>query len=185
MNHNFESLEERQLSTTEYFSNSFLRVVEDEVVLPNQKVTKRAVVHHPGGVNLIALDQKKRLILVEQFRYSVGMALIETPAGKSEPGEDNRVTAARELEEETGFRAKTLKSIGRFATTPGFTSEFIENFLATDLEAVTDGLKGDDDEFLNLFFLTKEEAWQWVESGKIVDFKTVYGIQYLTLNNLW
>jgi len=185
MNHKFESLEEKQLASTEYYRNSFLHVTEDDVLLPDGNKTQRVVVHHPGGVNLIAVDDKKRLILVEQFRYSVGQALIETPAGKCEPGEDNIITAARELEEETGYRAGSLKSLGSLVTSPGFSNEFIENFLATDLEEVPEALKGDDDEFLNLFFVTKEEAWEWVNTGKIIDFKTIYAIQYLTINALW
>jgi len=185
MNHNFESLEERQIATKEYFRNSFLHVTEDEVLLPDGHETKRVVVHHPGGVNLIALDENKRLLLVEQFRYCMKTTLIETPAGKCEPGEENVITAARELEEETGHRAKNLTSLGCFATSPGFSDELIENFLATEIEPLEELAKGDDDEFINLYFVTKEEAEDWVKTGKIIDFKTIYAIQYLTLNGLW
>ncbi|MCL1949558.1 MAG: NUDIX hydrolase [Turicibacter sp.] len=185
MSQKYDSLKETTVSSTEHYRNSFLRLTEDEVILPDGKTSTRVVVHHPGGVNLIALDDQQRLILVEQFRYPVGGALMETPAGKCEPGEENILTAARELEEETGYRAKNLKSIGSFTTAPGFSNEIIENFLATGLTIAADALKGDDDEFLNLFFVTKEEAWDWVKDGKIMDYKTIYAIQYLTIEGLW
>jgi len=185
MNHNFESLEERQVASKEYFRNEFLHVTEDQVILPDGKDALRVKVHHPGGVNLIALDKDKRLILVEQFRYCLGRTMIETPAGKCEPGEDNLVTASRELEEETGFTAKNLKPLGRFAVSPGYTTEFIDNYLATDLEPVAEAVKGDDDEFLNLHFVTKNEAWEWIKSGKLIDLKAIYAVQYLTMNELW
>ena len=99
-----KKLEEKQLTTKEYYRNSFLTVTEDEVKLPNEAKAKRVVVHHPGGVNLIALDEQQRLILVEQFRYAVGKVTLETPAGKIEPGEETIITAKRELEEETGLK---------------------------------------------------------------------------------
>ena len=118
-----ENLEEKQLTTTEYYRNSFLRVTEDDVLLPNQLEAKRVVVHHPGGVNLIVLDEKNRLILVEQYRYPVGRLTLETPAGKIEPNEPPIVTAKRELEEETGYTCESLTMVGRFATSPGFCNE--------------------------------------------------------------
>ena len=67
-----KNLTEKQLTTKEYYRNSFLSVTEDEVQLPNQLEAKRVVVNHPGGVNLIVLDEERRLILVEQYRYPVG-----------------------------------------------------------------------------------------------------------------
>ena len=82
-----KNLTEKQLTTKEYYRNSFLSVTEDEVQLPNQLEAKRVVVNHPGGVNLIVLDEERRLILVEQYRYPVGRLTLETPAGKIEKGE--------------------------------------------------------------------------------------------------
>ena len=180
-----KKLEEKQLTTKEYYRNSFLTVTEDEVKLPNEAKAKRVVVHHPGGVNLIALDEQQRLILVEQFRYAVGKATLETPAGKIEPGEETIITAKRELEEETGYTCDSLVMIGRFATTPGFCNEYIENFLALNLKPLDYEVKGDEDEFINLYHVTKEEALQLIEEGRICDFKTIYAIQYLILNYAW
>ena len=181
----FKELEEKKLTSKEYYRNSFLHVVEDQVSLPDGNEAARVVVAHPGGVNLIALDQENKLLLVEQFRYALGMATYETPAGKREPGEENKITARRELEEETGYTCKNLKSLGQLATSPGFCTEFIENFLAENLEKLTEIIPGDDDEFINLHAVTKEEALALIESGKICDFKTIYAIQYLILHKGW
>lgn len=180
-----KQLEETQLTTKQYYQNSFLKVTEDEVKLPNDAQAKRVVVHHPGGVNLIALDDDKRLLLVEQYRYPVQKATLETPAGKIEPGESTMSTAKRELEEETGYTCESLKRIGRFATSPGFCDEYIENFLATNLKKLDYDVAGDEDEFINLYHVTKEEALKLVETGQICDFKTIYAIQYLIIHHQW
>ncbi len=180
-----KNLTEKQLTTKEYYRNSFLSVTEDEVQLPNQLEAKRVVVNHPGGVNLIVLDEERRLILVEQYRYPVGRLTLETPAGKIEKGELTSVTAKRELEEETGYTCDSLKMIGRFATSPGFCNEYIENYLVMNPKKLEHPVQGDEDEFLNVYHLSKEEALAAVEEGRICDFKAVYAIQYLMLTQRW
>ena len=180
-----KKLKEKQLTSQEYYRNSFLKVTEDEVILPNDKQAKRVVVHHPGGVNLIALDEANRLMLVEQYRYPIEKATLETPAGKIEPGEETSVTAKRELEEETGYTCESLKMIGRFATSPGFCNEYIENYLVINPQKLDYEVAGDEDEFINLYHVTKEEALKFVEEGRICDFKTIYAIQYLILHHQW
>ena len=180
-----KNLEEKQVSTQAYYQNSFLKVTEDEVILPDGKDATRVAVHHPGGVNVIALDEKGRLLLVEQFRYPVGKNTLETPAGKIEPGEATIITAKRELEEETGYTCESLTPIGRFATSPGFCNEYIENFLVEGLRELDYEVAGDEDEFINLYHVTKEEALAYIKSGFICDFKTVYAIQYLIIHCGW
>ena len=180
-----KELEEKQVTTQTYYQNSFLKVTEDDVTLPDGKDAKRVVVHHPGGVNVIALDENERLLLVEQYRYPVGRRTLETPAGKIEPGEEIIFTAKRELEEETGHTCQSLIPIGRFATSPGFCNEYIENFLVEGLSPLEHLVEGDEDEFINLYHVTKEEALAYIESGFICDFKTIYAIQYLMLYKGW
>lgn len=179
------NLEEKQLTTQTYYTNPFLKVTEDDIILPDQAKAKRVVVHHPGGVNLIALDEENRLLLVEQYRYPVGKTTLETPAGKIEPGEETIITAKRELEEETGYTCSNLKRVGRFATSPGFCNEYIENFFAEGIQKLDYEVAGDEDEFINLYRVTKEEALQHIESGFICDFKTIYAIQYLIIQQIW
>ena len=180
-----KSLKETQLSTTEYYRNSFLSVCEDEVQLPDQNQSKRVVVNHPGGVNIIALDEQKRLLLVEQYRYPLGRVTLETPAGKIEPGEKTTLTAMRELEEETGYRASSLTFVSKISTTPGFCDEWIETYFAHELIKLENAAAGDEDEFINVYHLTKEEAAKAIETQQICDYKTIYAIQYLTLHQLW
>lgn len=180
-----EKLEEKQITTKEYYRNSFLKVVEDDVLLPDNKEGNRVVVQHPGGVNLIALDNQNRLLLVEQYRYPIQKVTYETPAGKCEPNEANIITAKRELKEETGYTCQSLKSLGKLATSPGFCDEYIETFLAENLEKLTYDVPGDTDEFINLHSVTKAEALALIKTGEICDFKTVYAIQYLIIHRGW
>ena len=180
-----KDLTEKQLKTTEYYRNHFLKVREDEVSLPDGNTSTRVVVAHPGGVSIIALDDNRRLLLVEQYRYPLGRKTLETPAGKIEPNERPIITASRELEEETGYAASQLTLISKIATTPGFTDEYIETYLAHDITKLDIAVAGDDDEFINVLALTKEEAINAIETGLICDFKTIYAIHYLTLQQLW
>ena len=178
-------LTEKQLNTTEYYRNHFLNVREDEVSLPDGNTSKRVVVAHPGGVSIIALNNNHRLLLVEQYRYPLGRKTLETPAGKIELNEQPIVTASRELEEETGYSAGQLTLISKIATTPGFTDEYIETYLAHDVTKLNTKVAGDADEFINVLALTKEDAIAAIEEGAICDFKTIYAIQYLTLQQVW
>lgn len=182
---NIEDFAEKKIREHEYFQNSFMRVTNDEVVLPDDAMSHRVVVHHPGGVNLIALDELGRLLLVEQYRYPVGRITFETPAGKREPGEANEVTAKRELEEETGYTCGRLESLGELAVSPGYTTEMIENFLVHDLTKLDYDVPGDADEFINLHAVTREQALAMFEKGQICDYKTIYAIQYLMLHQGW
>ncbi len=180
-----QNLEEKMIATTKYYQNSFLNVREDDVLLPDGNESKRVVVAHPGGVSILALDEDKKLLLVEQYRYPLERVTLETPAGKIEPGEKTILTAMRELEEETGYTAESLTLVSKIATTPGFTDEWIETYLAHEIKELETKVAGDEDEFINLMRLSKEEAFAAIESGQICDFKTVYGIHHLTIQNLW
>ena len=143
----------------------------------------RDVVWHPGAVAIVALDDEDRLLLVRQFRVAAGEALLEIPAGTLDVDaatgrvEDPDVAAARELEEETGYRAGRLERIADFWTAPGFATERMWLYLATDLRpAHSDRLGPDDDERLELERLSWADAVGAVDRNEIRDAKSIVGI---------
>ena len=177
--------EEKKLSSTEYYRNSFLYIHEDDVSLPDGGESKRIVVTHIGAVCVIALTEAKELLLVRQYRYPLGAETIEIPAGKLEPDEEPIITAKRELEEETGYTCESLELIGQYASAPGFTNETVYHFLASTVTPLDDAVENDEGEFTELLTATKDQAHTMIATGEIFDLKTVYAIQYLTLAGLW
>jgi ADP-ribose pyrophosphatase len=143
----------------------------------------RDVVGHPGAVAVLALDADGRLLLIRQWRIPAGRALLEIPAGTLDVHdgvtEDPDVAARRELEEETGHRAAGWRKLATFWTAPGFASELMHLYLATDLAAVADDddrLTPDEDEHLELSRVTIDEALALVEAGGIRDAKTILAV---------
>ena len=178
-------LEEKKLSSTEYYRNPFLYIHEDEVSLPDGNESKRIVVTHIGAVCVIALTEANEILLVRQYRYPLGVETIEIPAGKLEPDEEPIVTAKNELEEETGYTCESLDLIGKFVSAPGFTNETVHHYLANGVTQLDTGARNDEGEFTELLTATKDQALTMVANGEIFDLKTVYAIQYLTLEGLW
>ena len=146
---------------------------------------RRDLVAHPGAVAILALDPQGRVLMVRQWRVAAGRALLEIPAGTLDVHEgvteDPDVASRRELEEETGHRAGTWRKLAAFWTAPGFASELMHLFLATDLTAVVDDtrLAPDEDEELELRHLPVDEALAQVETGAIADAKSILGILWL------
>lgn len=178
-------LEEKKLSSTEHYRNSFLHIHEDDVSLPDGGESKRIVVTHVGAVSVIALTEDKELILVRQYRYPLGVETIEIPAGKLEGGETPLATAKRELEEETGYTCESLELLGKHATEPGFTNVVLQQFLASGVTKLEVAVAQDEDEFVEVITLNKDQALMMVATGEIFDLKTVYAIQYLTIAGVW
>jgi len=127
------------------------------------------VVEHVGGITLVAFDPDDRLLLVRQYRHAVGRELLELPAGTLDPGESPEAAAERELQEETGYRPERLERLGGFYTAPGYCTEYLHVFLATDL--VESRLEGDE-EAIHLERFPLEEALRLIGVGEIEDAKT-------------
>ena len=134
---------------------------------------------------ILAVDDEDRVLMVRQWRVAAGQALLEIPAGTLDVADDGSIedpdlAARRELEEETGMRAATWRQLARFYTAPGFTSEFMHLYLATDLR-LADGhrLGPDEDEHLLLERLSLRDALAAAERGDVADGKSLVGLLWL------
>jgi ADP-ribose pyrophosphatase len=161
----------------------YLSVERDVAIMSNGSRSQRDIIVHPGAVVVAPLDADGRLLLVTQYRLAVGGALLELPAGTLDTHdgelEDPLSAAHRELEEETGYRAGSMERIGGFWSAPGFSTEYLTLYLATDLRpAGDDRLDPDEDENLRLSRIPWREAVAAVENGIIEDAKSTAG-------NLW
>ncbi len=145
----------------------------DMIRLPNDKTTMREVVHHPGGVCVVALDTDGMVSLVRQFRYPFREHLWELPAGKLEPGEEPLPAAMRELSEETGLEAETWEELGSIYTSPGFSTERLYVYLATGLHQ--GAAHPDPNEFLDVTRMPLRQLLEEIDAGEIRDAKTVVG----------
>lgn len=165
---------EKTISTKEIFKGKIIDVTLDTVTLPNGHAATRELVAHPGGVGVICVNNDKDVVLVKQYRKPFDTLVEEIPAGKLEYGEDPAVAAKRELEEETGFKAKNLQHIGTYYSSPGFCNEKIYIYLATDAEQANQ--HPDEDEFLQVYTRKLDELVDEVISGNIIDGKTAIAI---------
>lgn len=145
-----------------------------DVTYPDGESGKREIVQHPGAVAVVALDSDGSVMLVRQYRTAADQIMLEIPAGTLEPDEPPFDTAARELQEEAGYKPGKLEHIGGIYAAPGYTTEYIHLFLASDLEAST--LPSDDDEFIEVVRMPLQRALELVDSGDICDSKTVAGL---------
>lgn len=145
------------------------------MALPTGGTAKRELVFHSGAVAMIPLTAEGKIVLVKQFRKPLEQVILEIPAGKIDPGEENQLetTAMRELEEETGYRAGQLTYINSMYLSPGFANEKLALYLATDLQKVENPRPQDEDEILELYELTIAEAKAEVAKGTICDAKTL------------
>ena len=164
-------LVERTVESQTIFQGKIVKVLLDQAELPNGKLASREVVLHPGGVAILPLDENGMVTLVQQYRYPFHQVLLELPAGKLDQGEDHQVAAMRELEEETGYQAKTLTYMGCILASPGFCNEKLHMYLAQGLTQRES--HPDDDEFLNVVKIPFAKLVEQVMDGSIEDAKTV------------
>ncbi len=146
----------------------------DQVRLPTQQIVAREVVEHRGAVAIVALDGRKRVLLVRQYRSGAGRELLEIPAGTLETDEDPAQCAARELQEETGYRAAQWRDLGHFYSSPGILTEKMYLFRAQKL--TRGAASPDEDELIRAQFVPFQRALTMIERGEIVDAKTIVGL---------
>lgn len=143
----------------------------DFLKTPDGRETKFDIVEHGGSVIIIPIDREGNLLFVRQYRHAAGMDMLELPAGTRDGDEPFEVCAAREIREETGMEAGTLKHIGSFYLAPGYSTEYMGVFLATDLKP--NPLDADDDEFLSVEKIPVKQAFDMAERGEMPDAKSL------------
>lgn len=170
MNH----LAEKFIESKQVFDGNLLKVYCDQVTLPNGKQASRELIRHPGAVAVVPITPEGKIVLVRQYRYPIGAAMLEVPAGKLDKGEAPEDCARRELEEETGYVAHNLRLLTSMYTTPGFTDEIIHLYIADELTLATQ--RPDEDEFLDVEIYTKAEVKKMIHDGSINDGKTMLAL---------
>jgi ADP-ribose pyrophosphatase len=155
----------------------FLDVRRDRVALPDGSRTEREYIVHPGAVMVVPLLGADRVVVERQWRYPMARAMLEFPAGKLDPGEPALGCAARELAEETGYRAREWARAGVLHNAISYSTEAIEVWFARGLEA--GDRKLDVGEFLDVFDLAIDEVDEAARRGEITDAKTLVGLLWL------
>ena len=159
------------LNTSLIYSGRAFKVENVHVRLPDGRQRDYDLVNHLGAVTILPLDDEGQVWFVRQYRIGARQTLLELPAGVLEEDEDPAAGAAREIREEIGMAAGNLLKIGEFYMAPGYSSELMHVFLATDL--TPDSLPQDDDEFLEIIRYPLSEVLQMVQRGEIMDGKTI------------
>lgn len=165
---------EKTVSTTPIYDGRVIKVRVEDVELPDGSMSKRELIAHGGGVGVIAVNDKREVLMVNQYRIAARSMMLEIPAGKLEVGEDPLETGKRELIEETGYKAGNFVHLGEYYATPGYCEEKLNIYLATELEYV--GQKLDEGEFLDVKVYTLDELYEMVMNNKIYDAKTAIAI---------
>ena len=147
------------------------KIRRDYLKAPDGAETRLEIVDHGGSVVLLPLDEQNNLLFVRQYRHAVGADLLELPAGTRDEEEPYEDCARREIREETGMAAGDLQKLGEFYLAPGYSTEFMAVFLATELKE--DPLQADDDEFLQLEKIPLKKAILMAEQGEIPDAKSL------------
>jgi ADP-ribose pyrophosphatase len=158
------------------YQGRIIRTELDTVTLPNGRKADLEVVRHRGSVVLLAQPEPDRLVLVRQYRYVIGKSIWELPAGSREPGESLARCARRECAEEIGLRPGNVRRLGALYPTPGFCDEVMVFYHCTDLVRPKRPASQDIDEDLEPAVFSLAEVRAMIESGAIIDMKTVVGL---------
>ena len=180
-----DPLAERVVASEVVHRGRYMEFRVDTVERADGSRHTRDIVGHPGAVAILAVDDLGRVLFVRQWRVPAGRGLLEIPAGTLDvhdgATEDPDLAARRELEEETGHRAASWRKLAQFWTAPGFASELMHLYLAEGLQPASDDdrLVPDEDEVLELYHLTVDEALARVDAGDIADAKSILAILWL------
>jgi ADP-ribose pyrophosphatase len=169
-------LTEKTLSSQVVFAGRALKMRVDTVLTADGRRSTREIVERSDCVAVIAIDNKGNVLLERQFRQAIDKELLEIPAGGIDAGEKPEAAVVREMREETGFRPqKVIKLIGFFSS-PGYTTEYLHLYLATDL--IPDPLSAEDSAGIEVMWVTPAQISEMISSGKIQDAKSIAGLLF-------
>ncbi len=166
--------EEKTLSSQLIYDGWAVRLRVDTVQVAGGRETTREIVEHSDCVAVIAVDASDNILLVKQFRKPVERELLEIPAGGIEPGEDPETCVRREMREETGYLPRKVERLGGFYSAPGYCSEYLYLYLATDL--IPGQLHAEDTESISLVRVPTSQIRGLLASGTICDAKSIAGL---------
>lgn len=157
------------------FKGKLINLKVDELEYESGNIGRREVALHPGGAVVVAIDTDGKVIFISQFRYPLNKTIFELPAGKLDFKEDPAVCAARELEEETGFKAAKLTKLGTVCSTPGFCDEVLHLYLAENLTPGNHN-REEGEQGMQVFRYSFKELDQKIAAGEIIDAKSICGV---------
>jgi ADP-ribose pyrophosphatase len=166
-----KNFEEKTLSERKAFDGKFIKASVYDVELSNGQKAIREVMHHPGGVVVVAQKDENTILMVKQYRYPIKQVSLELPAGRLEKNDNPDERIKKELKEETGYVAKKWKSLGYIYSTPGICDEKLYLYYATDLEFIEQ--TPDDGEIIEFFEYKINEVFEMIKKGEINDAKTI------------
>ena len=167
-------VEEKTISSQLIYEGRAVKLRVDTVEMPSGRKTTREIVEHGECIAAVPIDADGNVLLVSQFRKPVEKELLEIPAGGIEPGEDPVATVRRELREETGYLPRKVDRLGGFYSTPGYCTEYLYLYLATDL--VPGQLHAEDTENIRLVRVPVNQIFSLIASGAICDAKSIAGL---------
>jgi len=170
------NMEEIVTSSKRLYDGKIINLRLDTVRMPNGKISQREIVEHWGAVAMVPMLDKSTVILVRQYRRAAEDSLLEIPAGTRGHEEEIEACARRELAEEINYAAGRMRKLFHSYVAPGYSTELIHTFLALDLTP-TEG-QTDEDEFLEIVTLPLSDAIAKIQTGEIIDAKTISGLLF-------
>jgi ADP-ribose pyrophosphatase len=159
------------LKSESLFRGRAFKIRRDTLKAPDGRETKFEIVEHTGSVIMLPIDEHGNLFFVRQYRHAAGADLLELPAGTRDEDESYEACAKREMREETGMAAGKLEKLGDFYLAPGYSTEFMVVYLATDLSH--NPLEADADEFLQVEKIPIKKAIEMAQRGEVPDAKSL------------
>ncbi|MBF0224335.1 MAG: NUDIX hydrolase [Desulfobacterales bacterium] len=161
-------------STKILHEGKVFRLVKENVTLPNGANANLDIIKHPGASAMVPITKDKNVLILKQYRHAVSDYIWEIPAGTLNPNEIPLDCAQRELIEETGYKADKWRKLGEIVPVPGYSTERIHLFLASELTPAEQNL--DKDEVLKVYEISLEKVMDMISSGEIIDSKTINGL---------